>query len=305
MSAELDLDALLAFTIQLALDAGDIMRQGQTKRFAEGTGQAEKINAVDLVTEVDKATEAYIVKRIHDAYPDHFFIGEETYSGEKITDAPTWIVDPIDGTTNYVHGFPFCCTSIGLAVGGAPVVGVVYNPFLGHLYSAAKGRGAYLNQKIRLPITGRPMPLPDLSKALIAVEYGYNRQGPAMTSKTKTFNALAAHPDMGGKMCHSIRSLGTAALDTIMVATGGVDVYWEIGCWPWDMCAAIIIVTEAGGVVFGPKHGCLDSKVDAGLLAGRKFLVIRDIEPEEGETTLQAQQRIAKEFYETAEDYDP
>ncbi|WRT70753.1 uncharacterized protein IL334_007752 [Kwoniella shivajii] len=316
MSAQLDLDSILEFTINLALEAGEMIRAGQQKRFAsESSNEDEKVNSVDLVTEVDKAVEAFITKKIKETYPDHQFIGEETFKGEKVTDEPTWIgkshqpskclTNPIDGTTNFIHGFPCVATSIGLAVGGKPVVGVIYNPFLDQLYSAAKGKGAYLNRKTKLPITGKGKPLQSLGHALIAIEYGSSRSAPALPSKVKTFQTLAASPELGGKMCHSLRSMGSAALNIATVASGGLDMYWEVGCWAWDVCAGICILEEAGGVMFGSKGSSLSGEVDSDLLTGRKYLAMRGIAPTSDESTLQVQQRFAKEFYDTTDEIEP
>lgn len=305
MAAQLDLKAILAFAQQLALDAGKIIKEGQQRRFATEAGEDEKLNSVDLVTEVDRAVQAYIEDKISTQYPEHKFIGEETYTGQAITDEPTWIVDPIDGTTNFVHGYPFCCTSIGLAVGGKPVVGVIYNPFLDQLYSAAQGLGAYLNKTQKLPITGKPKQLASLGQALIGIEYGSKRNSPTLPSKSKTFHTLAADVKEGGKMAHSLRAGGSAACNIALVATGGLDMYWEIGCWPWDVCAGICILEEAGGRCFGGKNTPLSGDHDRELIAGRKYLFMRAIAPGEGETALQTQQRFAREFLDTTEDLDP
>nr|XP_031862579.1 uncharacterized protein CI109_002077 [Kwoniella shandongensis]KAA5529651.1 hypothetical protein CI109_002077 [Kwoniella shandongensis] len=196
------------------------------------------------------------------------------------------------------------CTSIGLTVKGVPVVGVIYNPFLDQLYSAAKGRGAYLNQKQKLPITGRIKPLASLGQALIATEYGSERSPPALPRKIRAFEKLTAHTDVGGKMVHALRSLGSAAINIALVASGGLDMYWEVGCWPWDVTAGICILYEAGGAAFGGKTSPSTGDVDAGLLAGRKYLLVRGIAPTQSETTLQVQQRFAKEFYDCTEDID-
>jgi len=199
------------------------------------------------------------------------------------------------------------CTSIGLAYRGVPVVGVIYNPFLDQMYSAAKGKGAYLTQserRTRLPITGNAKPLNSLGEALIGVEYGSSRSSPALPSKVNTFRTLAASREEGGKMVHSLRSAGSAAINIGLVASGGLDMYWEIGCWPWDVCAGICVLCEAGGAAFGGKNSSLSGEVDAGLLAGRKYLLIRGIAPKAHETSLQVQQRFAKEFYDTTDDIE-
>ncbi|ORX40970.1 hypothetical protein BD324DRAFT_612729 [Kockovaella imperatae] len=307
MSTDLNLQAILAFAIDVALEAGKMIKDGQAKRFAAGAGMDEKANAVDFVTEVDKAVEAFITERIHSQYPEFKFIGEETYDGQQITDEPTWIVDPIDGTTNFIHGYPMVATSIGLAVKGIPVLGVVYNPFTDYLYSAAKGHGAYLNRTTKLPFTGRPMPLESLSQALIGVEYGSKREEPSMSRKSKVFHTLAAHPSLGGKHCHSMRLCGSAALNGCLVATGGLDIYWEIGCWPWDVCAASCIITEAGGAIFGSKDK-MDSwngEANAEFMMERKYLFVRAISAAEGESAFEAQKKIANELLDIVEEWDP
>ncbi|RSH81128.1 uncharacterized protein EHS24_008562 [Apiotrichum porosum] len=300
MADSLNLDEILAFAISIARE---MIRDGQAKRFDTGAGEDEKANSVD----VDKAVEDFLVAKIAEKYPEHKFIGEETYEGQEITDAPTWIVDPIDGTTNFIHGFPMVATSIGLAVGGEPVVGVVYNPFLDQLYSAAKGKGAFLNEKTRLPLMGKVKPLYSLDQALIAVEYGSSRKAPALPAKLNTFKNLTADKSDGGQMVHSLRSLGSAALNLCQVATGGVDLYWEIGCWPWDVCAGMSILAEAGGASYGGKADdtAFNGQPTAKIMAGRKYLFVRNIAAPVGQTTRDAQAHIAREFYQNATEWTP
>lgn len=169
-------------------------------------------------------------------------MGEETYKpGDKLSDAPTFIVDPIDGTTNFFHGFPYVCVSLGFAIKRKPVVGVVYNPFTRQLYTAIKGKGAFLtdpyhDEPVQLPLK-TPEPLQDLSHCLVAVEWGSDREGNDYKVKADTFRKLAASKDVGGAMVHSLRSLGSAELNLCAVASGSLDVYWESGCWAWDVCA--------------------------------------------------------------------
>ncbi|WOO86271.1 Inositol monophosphatase 2 [Vanrija pseudolonga] len=300
VAPKLDLDEILAFTIGLAREAGDMILKGQARRFATGAEIDTKANEVDLVTEVDKAVEAFIFARISAAYPSHSFVGEETYAGERITNEPTWIGAPIDGTTNFIHGYPLVATSIGLAVNGVPVLGVIYNPFLDQLYTAAKGRGAWLNGKIRLPISGKPRPL-DLASALISVDIGNSRAEDELVSRLGTFKTLSSRAADGGKMVHSLRSVGCTSLNLCLVASGGQDIrHWEIGGWPWDVCAGMAILAEAGGVTFGGKDSDLSGDVDAALLVGRRFLFVRAV-PGLGEARLLAQRCLAKEFYDTTE----
>ncbi|KAL1412654.1 hypothetical protein Q8F55_000401 [Vanrija albida] len=307
MADKLDLDEILKFAISIARDAGKLIREGQAKRFAsDAAHEDQKQNSVDLVTEVDKAVEDFLVGKITAAYPHHKFIGEETYAGQEITDEPTWIVDPIDGTTNFIHGFPMVATSIGLTVGGVPVVGVVYNPFLDQLYSAAKGRGAFLNETARLPLTGKAKPLNSLGEALIGVEYGSSRSTPALPNKIETFKNLTLDIKEGGQMAHSLRSLGSAALNVAYVASGGLDIYFEIGPWPWDVCAGMVLLAETGGASYGSKTSTDRSgEPSAKIMASRQYLFVRNVEPREGQTTRETQAAIAKEFYDAAVVWDP
>ena len=210
-------------------------------------------------------------------------MGEETYTpGTRLTDAPTFIVDPIDGTVNFVHSFPNACISLGFAVNRRPVVGVVYNPFTKTLYSAIEGKGAYLNQKQKLPLKGeRVEPLKDLSHALIGVEWGSDRSGQNWDTKFRTFEKLAKTKETGGAMVHSMRSMGSAALNLCAVAAGVLDLYWEGGCWAWDVCAGWVILTEAGGMVVGGNPGEWDGQID-----GRKYLAVRGSPRGEGQKEI-------------------
>lgn len=218
-------------------------------------GFDEKKNTADLVTETDQNTEKLVHEAIKARFPDHEFIGEESWAaGEQneITDAPTWIIDPIDGTTNFVKGFPFVCISIGLVYQSEPVLGVIFAPFLGQLYAARKGSGAFMTSPLHperrsLPLT-KPQPLSSFKQALIAFEWGSDRSKEVMERKTRTFERLtgdAAGGVQGGEMALGVRSVGSAALNFAHVAAGCLDVYWEIGCWAWDVCAGMVIAQEA------------------------------------------------------------
>ncbi|KAG8935746.1 hypothetical protein FRC02_006555 [Tulasnella sp. 418] len=239
--AESDLDDILEFSISLAKKAGTIILEG-SKAIRERLGASNseainsKINSVDLVTEWDVRVEEIVNNEIKERYPTFGFIGEESYSKgirPPLTDDPTFCVDPIDGTTNFIHGFPFACISIGLIYRKKPVIGVIYNPFLDQLYSAVSTKGAYLNRTTRLPLTA-PSPLPSISSALIGVEWGSSRSAPIMERKSRSFVRLAGNFDegvVGGRMAHSLRSIGSAALNYCFVASGSLDIYWQVGCW--------------------------------------------------------------------------
>lgn len=203
------------------------------------------------------------------------FMGEETYKpGDTLTSAPTFIVDPIDGTTNFFHGHPYVAVSLGLALEKKPVVGVIYNPFLQTLYTGIRGLGSYVtspfhHQKARLPLR-EPEPLRDLSHCLVAVEWGSDREGNDYDVKVGTFRKLCASKADGGAMVHGIRSLGSAELNLCGVASGALDVYWETGCWAWDVCAGWVILEEAGGKMVGAHRGDWEPEVDQ-----RRYMGVR------------------------------
>ncbi|KAF8167582.1 hypothetical protein B0H34DRAFT_645343 [Crassisporium funariophilum] len=320
-----DLQSILSFTINLAREAGALILEGSVaiqSASSKDSDVGEKKNSVDLVTEYDVRVEELVQKKLKSQYPTFQFIGEESYSAgarPPLTDEPTFCVDPIDGTTNFIHGFPFVCISLGLIYKRRPILGVIYNPFLDHMYTGIKGHGSFLRrglntEPVKLPLSSPPKPLPSLSQALIAVEWGSDRTQTTINAKANSFSRLAGNPAQGvagGKMAHSLRSLGSAALNYAIVAQGGLDLYWEIGCWPWDVCAGIVIAEEAGGVVTG-SHDVFESSsaetfgvVTEDILAGRKYLVVRAIGDTPDENGSAAQKRIIKEFYASVEDVEP
>ncbi|KAF8346891.1 hypothetical protein F5887DRAFT_65936 [Amanita rubescens] len=318
-----DLKSILAYSIEVARKAGALILQGSDVITSASvqSGVGEKKNSVDLVTEYDVKVEELIKSEFKSKYPEFGFIGEESYSAgtrPALTDAPTFCVDPIDGTTNFIHGLPFCCVSIGLIYQRRPVLGVVYNPFLEHLYFGVKGGGSYLVRgsssalPLKLPLSLKP--LPSLHEALIAVEWGSDRAQKAMSAKASSFSRLAGNPEqgvVGGKMAHSLRSVGSAAINFCLVAQGALDIYWEIGCWPWDVCAGIVIAEEAGGIVTGSRDAFLEStkngtfgEVTEAILTGRKYIVVRGIADTPTEGAQKAHERIIKDFYETVEEVE-
>ncbi len=215
-------------------------------------------------------------------------MGEETYQpSDTLTDTPTFIVDPIDGTTNFVHNHPYVSISLGLAVAREPTVGVIYNPFTDSLYTAIRGRGAFLNRTTRLPLRSPPEPLGRLSNSLVAIEWGSIRAGNDFAVKHKTFARLCAAPEDGGAMVHSLRSLGSAALNLCGIAAGHLDVYWEGGTWPWDVCAGWVILTEAGGLMVDANPGNWKPTLD-----GRRCLAVRGGE---------GQRELVEEFWSCVE----
>ncbi|KAG7099944.1 hypothetical protein E1B28_001737 [Marasmius oreades] len=316
-----DLQSILQFTVDLAHSAGKIILDGSVAIQNAGSNVDEKKNSVDLVTEYDVKVEELVKKEIAAKYPAFKFIGEESYaagSRSPLTDDPTFCVDPIDGTTNFVHGFPWVCISLGLIYKRRPVLGVIFNPFLNFLYTGIKNQGSYLSQNggppLKLPLAKSPKPLATLNHAQIAVEWGSDRSLSSLTKRSGSFHRLAGDPSSGvvkGRMVHSIRSLGSSALNFAMVAQGGLDIYWEIGCWAWDVCAGSLIAQEAGCTVSG-SHAVFEAtkstpefgQMTEEILTGRKYIVIRAIGDTELEKGADAQKRIIEEFYSTAEDYN-
>ena len=190
--------------------------------------------AINLVTEADLKSEAIIKKAIRKRYPNHTILAEE--SGLEERGDIRWVIDPLDGTTNFAHGLPWFCTSLALEVEGEIVLGIVYNPVLKECFSAIKEKGAFLNQK---PI--RVSQTKELSKALLATGFPYDIQQnpePVMTR----FRNMIMH-------ARGVRRAGSAALDLCYVACGRFDGFWEERLHPWDTAAGMLIVQEAGGRV--------------------------------------------------------
>lgn len=270
MASPLDLQEIHDFLIQIAHKAGDMV----TSATPVASGHGTKKNSADLVTETDQAVEAMVSQALKEKYPTFAFMGEETYKpGDKLSADPTFIVDPIDGTTNFFHGHPYMCISLGLAVERKPVVGVVFNPWTNSLYSGIKGKGSYLtdarHDRARLPLR-EPEAFQDLSHCLIAVEWGSDRDGNDYEVKVKTFKKLCASKADGGAMVHGIRSLGSAELNLCGVASGHLDLYWETGCWAWDVCAGWVILEEAGGKMVGAHKGDWNPEVEQ-----RRYMGVR------------------------------
>ena len=201
----------------------------------------------DFVSEVDHAAERTIIETLQDAYPDHGFIGEE--SGNQNVEAENvWIIDPLDGTTNFLHGFPQYCVSIALQQQGQLTQAVVYDPNRNDLFTATRGRGAFLNDK-RIRVSNRTK----LQDSLITTGFPF-----------RDFAHLDAYLAMFKDMLKKtsgVRRPGSAALDLAYVAAGWADGYWEIGLSSWDLAAGALLVHEAGGLVgdFEGNEGYLAS----------------------------------------------
>lgn len=244
----------LILAVRLALKAGGNMAgHCESKGNAEGSisetelGVSTKTNPADLATAVDVKNEKLILDGIRTKFPAHKLIGEEsTGSGkpETLTSSPTWIVDPIDGTTNFASGLPLTCISIGLCDGGAPVMGVVYAPATQELYLAVKGFGAFRNGKRIRAVADSVAPSATLSNAVVCFEFGYARSTASVDKMVKAVRNILTHG------CRAMRSTGSGVLDICYVATGRFDVVYtgiaDEGWSPWDYCAAMVVVEEAG-----------------------------------------------------------
>ncbi|VAW36980.1 Inositol-1-monophosphatase [hydrothermal vent metagenome] len=221
---------ILAVAIEMARSAGELLR-GRLG----AVDSVEFKGAVDIVTEMDRQSEALIVGAIKGRFPEHGILAEE--GGEVVSTSPyRWIIDPLDGTTNYAHGFPVYCVSIGIEHNGAMAAGVVYAPAMDELFTAELGKGAYLNgTRLSVSKTGR------LDTSLLATGFPYDIR----TSKETNLD----HFGNFAVRSQAIRRPGAAAYDLCTVAAGRFDGFWEMKLRPWDVAAGMLIVTEAGGVV--------------------------------------------------------
>ncbi|MDE5786043.1 MAG: inositol monophosphatase [Duncaniella sp.] len=226
----LPLDEYLLAAVELASGAGRIMRQ--YFRSASLT-EKSKINDADIVTPADKACDAYITGEICNRFPLHSILAEESGATDSGSDF-LWVIDPIDGTTNFAAGLPICCTSIALQYKGETMVGVVYDPFTDELFTAVKGQGAMLNgNPIHVAANDR------LSHAVVSTGFPIDKD-------TNPDNNL----DMTARILPRVRGfrrLGSAAMDICYVAAGVLDAYWEMNLHAWDVAAALLILEEAGG----------------------------------------------------------
>lgn len=201
------------------------------EHFKARTFSVEEKGIQDFVSEVDRQTEVFIRDRLNSLFPDDAILGEE--GGGQMA-ARTWIIDPIDGTTNFIRGIPFWCLSAGLVVDGRPSVGVIYDPCQDEMFSAHDGGGATLNgELVRVSTTASP------SHALLSIGYSFK-------SPPTLHNAVIAELFAAGSM---YRMHGAGALALAQVACGRVDGFWEAIIYPWDVAAGLALVREAGGVV--------------------------------------------------------
>ena len=232
---------MLNFAIQIAREAGNLLvqRLGVAKITSKGD--------INLVTEADIAAEELIIERIRSHYPQHGILAEE--SGEAILVGGKrsewkWIIDPLDGTTNYAHGYPCFCVSIALEHDGELMLGVVYDPMRAEMFAAERGQGATLNDR-RIRVSS----VDDLNCAMLCTGFPYNvRERPDFAREFAKFTMAA----------QAVRRDGSAALDLAYVACGRFDGFWEDGLNAWDIAAGALLISEARGKITNYKDEPLD-----------------------------------------------
>ncbi|HVY62362.1 MAG TPA: inositol monophosphatase family protein [Planctomycetota bacterium] len=231
MSAGLDIEEALDLAVKVARHVG---REIQLPRLKVGKPDFKGVR--DLVTEADRLSERAIVSAIRGRYPEHAIFAEEEVREETKQAEHTWYVDPLDGTTNFVHGLPLFCSSIALYRGTEPLAAVCYNPCTDECFFGAKAFGAYLNSEtIKLAVTGEG----ELVKALLVTGFAYDQE---RYPNLPAWNRMIPRSQ-------GVRRLGSAALDLCYVAAGRFDGYWECGLNPFDIAAGALLVMEAGGRV--------------------------------------------------------
>jgi myo-inositol-1(or 4)-monophosphatase len=261
----LDLNKALEFAVETARDAGAVLRD----YYHNGVTVKYK-GEIDLITEADRASEELILNRLRSTYPDCAILSEE--SGASANKSPyVWIADPLDGTTNFAHGLPIFSVTLALMVDDVIEVGVTYDPIYDELYTAQRGRGAYLNGE-RLHVSAVPL----LDQALLVTGFPYDRRTNP-NNNIKQFTDFSLH-------AQGVLRLGSAALDLAAVAAGRLDGYWEFKINPWDIAAGVLMVREAGGQVTMPDGSPLDLfarqiVASNGLIQNEMIQVLADSRP--------------------------
>jgi myo-inositol-1(or 4)-monophosphatase len=221
---------ILKMVEDIARQAGAVLMSGYGN-----VRHVQQKGAIDLVTEFDKRSEDLILSFIQQEFPDHAILAEESGQNETISEYQ-WVIDPLDGTTNFAHAIPIFCVSIGLLKNNAPVLGVVFDPFRNEMFSAESGCGAALNHQ-SIHVSSRA----DLGQAVISTGFPYD-------VRTNPRNNLPQFVQFQLRT-QAVRHLGSAALDCTWTAMGRLDGYWEFGVKAWDVGAGTLIVREAGGRV--------------------------------------------------------
>ncbi|XP_075163396.1 uncharacterized protein LOC142236030 [Haematobia irritans] len=236
--AEEQLKKYYDVAINLVTKCGHLMREGYNK--TESNFQV-KSAFYDLVTVYDKQIEEILINGFQNEFPESKIIGEEESAAKNftatLTDDPTWIIDPIDGTTNFINKIPLCCISVGLAINKELVVGIVYNPIMNEMFSARKGHGAYLN--------GEPIhvsKVTSISNAVVGLEVSLIHVAAVRDKNVKRLCKLASNAT-------GTRGIGCAALTLCYVASGRFQCFHVEDLQPWDIAGGAVILTEAGGVI--------------------------------------------------------
>lgn len=225
-----DLERFLDVATEAAMAGGAVLKH----YWGNLSSIQEKGRSGDLVTEADKASEVEVLAVIKRHFSDHAILAEESGKMGHQDSALLWAIDPLDGTTNYAHGYPLCAVSIGLLLDGVPIVGVVYNPILEDLYRGAKGLGATHNRRpMQVSTTGK------LDQSLLVTGFAYDRRE-TLDNNYAEFCHLT-------HLTQGVRRGGSASVDLAHVASGCLDGYWERGLSPWDLAAGVVLVEEAGG----------------------------------------------------------
>jgi len=225
-----ELSLIKKIALSSAKKAGRILKEGMT----QGLTVSYK-GDLNLVTQIDTLSEQLIVSEIRKYFRTHQILAEEGHNYESLSPY-RWIIDPLDGTTNYAHRFPYFCVSIGVEFEGSILLGVVYDPIHRELFYAEKGKGATLNDQ-----TIRVSPTQHLCEALLVTGFAYSVRTDAKNNLNHFSNFVMK--------AQGVRRMGSAALDLCYVASGRFDGFWELNLRPWDTAAGVLILTEAGGAV--------------------------------------------------------
>ncbi|XP_071748611.1 inositol monophosphatase 1 isoform X2 [Lepeophtheirus salmonis] len=259
-----DLKEFLDVGVKLVKEAGSIMKSANRSPKNVTLKTDSKDYASQVLTETDQKVEKHLIAGLSKVFPDHEFIGEESVSegGDitKFSNNPTWIIDPIDGTMNFIHNNPLVCTSMGLAINRKIVLGVVNCPMIDQLFTAITGKGAFLN--------GEKLSVSDcrsLEKAMVICEVSCGENEAKKEANIGTMKNLLNN-------VQAIRCPGPAALDMCWIGAGYADSFFHFGIHCWDMAAGAIIIKEAGGVIMDPDGNDFDFMAKRCLCASSREL---------------------------------
>lgn len=251
-------EPIINIAVEAARTAGNIIVRAMNR--LDTVRVAEK-NPNDLVTEVDQRVEQEIIAIIKKAYPSHSILGEE--SGEHKGDDYQWIIDPIDGTRNFIHGYPHFAVSIAISYKNKIEHGVIYDPVRQELFTATRGKGAQLNDR-RIRVGQRKR----LQDCLLGTGFAYRYSTKENIIPTRVLESILP-------ICGDIRRGGAATLDLAYIACGRLDGFWEFGLHLWDVAAGVLLIKEAGGIVSDPEGG--ESYLKTGNVVAANPSIVRQI----------------------------